>query len=155
MHAISQIRLEGAAPPWGITAINGFVESALARAEREASELPEEFFVSFCPWGERNSAFQNLGELADVFEPRYRIVHFTSCGRPFLIAILTGPDAEARQRKAMQHLPWSEHYHGRIDGNAVVLSFIDEVQEIDAEPPEALGERSLRSLLESGEIHDL
>lgn len=155
MHAINRVRLEGEAPPWGITAINGFVESALARTERETSDLPDEFFVSFCPWGERNIAYQNLRELADVFEPRFRIVHFTSCGRPFLIAILTGADAEARQRKAMQHLPWSEHYHGRLDGDSVTLTFIDEVQDIDVEPPEALGERSLRSLFESGEIHEL
>ena len=90
-----------------------------------------------------------------VFEPRYRLVHFTSCGRPFLIAILTGADAAQRQRKAMQHLPWSEHYYGRRDDDGVTLDFIGEAQDVDVEPAEALEERSLRRLFQSGEIQDL
>ncbi len=155
MHTIGRIRLEGSPPPWGITSIDGFVQSALSRAQREGSDLPDEFHVTFCPWGERNTAFNNLSEIADVFEPRYRLVHFTSCGRPYLIAILTGANAAQRQRRAMQYLPWSEHYHGRRDDDGVTLDFIGEAQDVDVEPPEALEERSLRRLFQTGEIQDL
>lgn len=155
MQDIAQIRLEGSPPPWGITSVSGFVQSALSRAHREGSDLPDEFHVTFCPWGERNTAFHNLSEIADVFEPRYRLVHFTSCGRPYLIAILTGADAAQRQRKAMRHLPWSEHYRGRLEGDGVTLDFIGEVQDIDVDPPASLEERSLRRLFESGELQDL
>jgi hypothetical protein len=155
MHTIRRIELQGSPPPWGITAINGFIQSALSRAERESSTLPEEFFVSFCPWGERNAAYHQLSGMADVFEPLFRLVHFTSCGRPYLVAVLTGPDAMERQHMAMKHLPWSEHYHGRLDGDCVTLTLIGEVENIDVEPPESIGERSLRRLFESGEILDL
>ena len=111
--------------------------------------------MSFCPWGERNEAVQNLSALADIFEPRFRLVHFTSCGRPYLIAILTGPDARERQRKAMDYLPWSEHYQGVLEDDCLTLYFNGEVEDIGVEPPETLGERSLRRLFESGEIADL
>lgn len=155
MHDINQINLQGSPPRWGVTAIEGFIQAALSRAEREGSDLPEEFYVSFCPWGERNEAFRHLSAIADIFEPRFRLVHFTSCGRPYLIAILTGPDAMVRQRKAMAHLPWSEHYHGKLEGSRLTLTLQGEVEDIGIEPPETLGERSLRSLFESGELADL
>ena len=154
MNTINQFRLEGAPPPWSVTGIDGFILSALARTEREGSKLPADFFATFCPWGERNAAFHNASEMSDVYEPPFRLVHFTSCGRPFLVAILTGADAEERQRKAMKYLPWSEHYRGRLEGNGVVLTFIDETEDLDIEPPGSLGERSLRQLFESGEILD-
>ena len=75
MHAIERIDIEGTPPPWGVTAIGGFVRSALDRVEREGGELPAEFCVSFCPWGERNAALQAIEAIADVFEPRFRLVH--------------------------------------------------------------------------------
>jgi len=87
MHSIGRIQLEGSPPPWGITTIDGYIQSALSRAERGGSALPEEFVVSFCPWGERNAAFNGLSEMADVFEPLFRLVHFTSCGRPYLVSV--------------------------------------------------------------------
>jgi hypothetical protein len=152
MHQIDRIEFEGAPPPWGVTAIGGFVEAALTRAEREGGDLPAQFFVSFCPWGERNAAFHHLAPVAEVFEPRFRLVHFTSCGRPYLIAILTGPDAEARQSKVTAHLPWSEHYRARREGDCLTLALVDEVEDIDVESPASLGERSLRQLFDSGEI---
>jgi len=152
MRVISQISLKGSPPPWGVTAIDGFILSALSRAEREGSELPGEFYVSFCPWGERNEVFHHLSAVTDVFEPRFRLVHFTSCGRPYLVAILTGPDAMVRQRKAMAHLPWSEHYHGRLEGGSLTLTLEGEVEDIGVDPPETLGERTLKRLFESGEI---
>ena len=154
MQEISRVEFEGSPPPWGVTAIDGFVQAALARAEREGGELPDEFHVSFCPWGERNTAVQGLSSVADVFEPRYRLVHFTSCGRPYLIAILTGADAAARQGKVKGHLPWSEHYRGRRTGDRLTLALVDEVEDIDVEPPASLGERSLRQLFASGQIGD-
>ena len=155
MHTIKRVAFEGEPPPWGVTSIGGFVDSALARTQREGRTLPNEFFVSFCPWGERNAAFHGLSGMADVFEPQFRLVHFTSCGKPYLIAILTGPDAKARQSKAMRYLPWSEHYHCRIDGDRVRLRLMDAVEDIDVEPPASIGERSLRKLFESGKIVDL
>jgi len=155
MDMIGQVRLEGSPPPWGVAAIGGFVQSALARAARAGGALPEEFHVSFCPWGERNAALETVGAIADVFEPRLRLVHFTSCGRPYLVAVLTGPDAAERQRRAQGHLPWSEHYHARREGDQLRLTLLAEVEDIGAEPPEALGERSLRALFESGELDRL
>jgi hypothetical protein len=60
-----------------------------------------------------------------------------------------------RQQKAMKHLPWSEHYRGRLEGDCVTLTMIAEVEDIDLESPEPIDERSLRRLFESGEIRDL
>lgn len=154
MHTINRIELEGTPPPWGVTSITGFINSALSRTEREGKTLPEEFFVSFCPWGERNAAYHSLSGIADIFDPLFRLVHFTSCGKPYLVAILTGADAKERQRKVMKYLPWSEHYHGRVEGDCVWLKLLGEVEDIDVEPPESVGERSLRKLFESGEIAD-
>ena len=155
MPPISRINVEGSPPPWGVTGIGGFVSSALGRVEREGGDLPDEFCVSFCPWGERNASSHALQAIADVFEPRFRLVHFTSCGRPYLVAVLTGPDAIERQRKTVDQLPWSEHYHATRKDDRLNLKLVAEVEDIGAEPPESLGERSLRQLFESGELDRL
>jgi len=152
MHAIERIDIEGTPPPWGVTAIGGFVRSALSRVEREGGTLPDEFCVSFCPWGERNAATLAMATIADVFEPRLRLVHFTSCGRPYLVAVLTGPDAADRQCRALDHLPWSEHYLGHWDGSVLKLTLVAEREDIGVEPPASLGERSLRQLFDSGDL---
>ena len=152
MHAIERIDIEGTPPPWGVTAIGGFVRSVLSRVEREGGALPDEFCVSFCPWGERNAATLVMAAIADVFEPRFRLVHFTSCGRPYLVAVLTGPDAADRQCRALDHLPWSEHYLGHWDGSVLKLTLVAEREDIGAEPPASLGERSLRQLFDSGDL---
>jgi hypothetical protein len=155
MQPIKQVTVEGSPPPWGVTGIGGFVPSALARVEREGGTLPDVFCVSFCPWGERNAAAHVLDAIADVFEPRFRLVHFTSCGRPYLVAVLTGPDAVDRQRRTMEHLPWSEHYHATRGDESLLLRLVGEVEDIGVEPPESLGERSLRELFETGQIGEL
>ena len=155
MKPIKRVTVEGSPPPWGVTGIGGFVPSALARVEREGGALPDAFCVSFCPWGERNAAAHVLDAIADVFEPRFRLVHFTSCGRPYLVAVLTGPDAVERQGRTMQHLPWSEHYHATRSGDSLRLQLVGEVEDIGVEPPESLGERSLRELFETGQIGEL
>ena len=155
MKPVDGIELEGEPPAWGITGIEGFVESALGRAERDGGELPDTFCASFCHWGERNAVYHSLTAIADVFEPLYRLVHFTSCGKPFLVAIMTGADAEERQSKAMRYLPWSEHYRGRREDGRIILRFIEQTEDTDADPSATLGERSLRQLFESGEINDL
>jgi hypothetical protein len=155
MTTIDTVIVEGSPPAWGVTGIKGFIESALARVERGGAVLPDTFRVSFCPWGERNAAAGQLSEIADVFEPQLRLVHFTSCGRPFLIAILSGPDADERQRRAMKHLPWSEHYRGRREASKVTLNFIGESEDVDVDPAESLATRSLRQLFETGEVDDL
>lgn len=153
--AVNDIAVTGSPPPWSVTSLDGFLMSAFSRARRAGQELPDEFFVSFCPWGERNAAVHALSAVADVFEPRYRLVHFTSCGRPFLIAIMTGNDARERQQKVMRHLPWSEHYSASLDGDHLTLTFIGDVQDADGALDEVLGERSLKQLFESGELKDL
>jgi hypothetical protein len=150
MHAIERIDISGTPPPWGVTAIGGFVRSALGRVEREGGALPDEFCVSFCPWGERNAVSEAMATIADVFEPRLRLVHFTSCGRPYLVAVLTGPDAAERQARTLDHLPWSEHYHARREGVRLELRLVAEREDIGVEPPESLSERTLRRLFEAG-----
>ena len=54
----------------------------------------------------------------------------------------------------MKYLPWSEHYRGRIEGDCIMLKMLGEVEDIDVELPDSIGERSLRQLFESGEIVD-
>lgn len=152
MRLIERIEIEGTPPPWGVTAIGGFVRSALGRVEREGGALPDVFCVSFCPWGERNAATLAMATIADVFEPRYRLVHFTSCGRPYLVAVLTGPDAAERQCRTLDRLPWSEHYLARREGDVLRLTLVAEREDIGVEPPASLGERSLRQLFDSGEL---
>jgi hypothetical protein len=155
MHDTERIDIEGTPPPWGVTGIGGFVRSAIGRVEREGGKLPDEFCVSFCPWGERNAVSHALSTIADVFEPRFRLVHFTSCGRPYLVAVMTGPDAADRQRRTLDHLPWAEHYHGRWENGGLRLTLVAEREDIGVEPPESLGERSLRQLFESGDLQRL
>lgn len=152
MGAIEGIDITGTPPPWGVTAIGGFVRSALGRVEREGGALPEEFCVSFCPWGERNAACGSMAAIADVFEPRFRLVHFTSCGRPYLVAVLTGPDAAERQGRALDHLPWSEHYHASRNGDRLALRLVAEREDLGVDPPASLGERTLRRLFEAGDL---
>ena len=74
---------------------------------------------------------------------------------PYLVAVLTGPDAVERQRRTMEHLPWSEHYHATLAGGLLTLRLVGEVEDIGTEPPESLGERSLRQLFETGQIGEL
>jgi hypothetical protein len=152
MQAIERIDISGTPPPWGVTAIGGFVRSALGRVEREGGALPDEFCVSFCPWGERNAASEAMATIADVFEPRLRLVHFTSCGRPYLVAVLTGPDAAERQGRTLERLPWSEHYHARRAGDRLELRLVAEREDLGVDPPATLGERTLRRLFEAGDL---
>jgi len=149
------IELTGTPPPWSVTSVDRFVASALERAEREGGELPVRFRLTMCPWGERNAAARLGSEWHDVMDPRYRLVHFTGCGRPYLVAILTGDDAARRQRKAMRYLPWSEHYAASRDGEMLRLEFIGETEEPEVDTADAFdgSARTLIELFESGEIH--
>ena len=55
----------------------------------------------------------------------------------------------------MKFLPWSEHYHGRLEGGCITLEMLGEVEDIDVELLKSIGERSQRQLFESGETLDL
>ena len=149
------IELTGTLPPWSVTSIEGFVASALERAEREGGELPEQFHLTVCPWGERNAAVRQGSGWKDVMDPRYRLVHFTGCGRPYLVAILTGEDAASRQHQAMRYLPWSEHYRASRQGELLRLQLVAGVEEPEVDVQDAFEDRgrTLVELFESGEIH--
>jgi len=149
------IELAGTPPPWSVTSVDRFVASALARAEREGGELPARFHLTMCPWGERNAAARQGGEWHDVMDPRYRLVHFTGCGRPYLVAILTGVDAAQRQQQAMRYLPWSEHYSASREGDSLQLQFVSGIEEPEIEAHDAFRGhgRTLVELFKSGEIH--
>ena len=155
MIQMDSIELIGTPPPWSVTSVDRFVASVLERAEREGGELPVHFHLTMCPWGERNAAARQGGEWSDVMDPRYRLVHFTGCGRPYLVAILTGDDAARRQRQAMRYLPWSEHYTASREGESLRLRFVAEVEQPEVDVRDAFEGRgrTLIELFESGEIH--
>ncbi len=152
MHQVASYKVNGAPPPWSVTGVDKFVVGVIERAEREGGALPDSFFLSLCPWGERNVVDSGADELRDVMDPRFRLVHFTGCGRPYLVVVLTGEDAAKRQQIAMKYLPWSEHYRVCISGSVIELEFVAEVEEPEVDSGEQVGERRLVQLFESGEL---
>jgi len=152
MHQFTGYEVSGSPPPWSVTGVDKFMVSVIERAEREGGDLPESFFVSLCPWGERNAVGRGAVELRDVMDPRFRLVHFTGCGRPYLVVVLTGDDAAKRQQIAMKYLPWSEHYRARLRGGVIELVFVAEVEEPEIDSSDQWGERRLVQLFQSGEL---
>lgn len=152
MHQLRGYEVSGSPPPWSVTGVDKFIVSVIQRAERQGGVLPEEFFMSLCPWGERNAVGGGTVELRDVMDPRFRLVHFTGCGRPYLVVILTGDDAVKRQQIAMRHLPWSEHYQARLHEGVIQLAFVAEVEEPEIESSDTPGERTLVKLFQAGEL---
>jgi hypothetical protein len=152
VHTIERLEVIGSPPPWSVTGVDRFVVAVIQRAEREGGALPARFHMSMCPWGERNAVHGGAMEWHDVMDPRYRLVHFTGCGRPYLVVLLVGEGAEQRQRKAAQYLPWSEHFQVEIGDERIRLRFLSESEQPEIEPPEPLTERSLRELFRTGEL---
>lgn len=152
MHQVKEFEVNGSPPPWTVTGVDKFIVSVIERAEREGGDLPGEFYLSLCPWGERNAVGGGAAELRDVMDPRFRLVHFTGCGRPYLLVFFIGDDARQRQRVAVRHLPWSEHYRASISDGVIHLEFIEQAEQPQEGGAEVMGERTLRALLRAGEL---
>jgi len=146
--SVEHYRVEGTPPPWSVTGVNKFVTGALGRVQRAGETLPEHFLLGVCPWGERNALGGTPAPVQEVMDPRFRLVHFTGCGRPYLVALFIGEDAAARQQTAMQHLPWSEHFAVVCRNGQVVLEYLGCTEDIwvDQEPDL----HTLRELLGQG-----
>jgi hypothetical protein len=151
MTNVDSYRVQGNPPPWTVSNVNRFIVDALGRIERNGGPLPPRFRLSLCPWGERNSLGGTPPPVQDVTHPRLRLVHFTGCGRPYLVALFQGEDAEQRQRIAMQHLPWSEHFVVDIQARCASLEYLDCTEDLWDEGPEP-EPRTLRELFEQGEL---
>ncbi len=150
MGSITSYHIEGTPPPWTATSVDKFIVGALGRVERESGNLPPGFHLSICPWGERNAVGGTPSEVREVTHPRFRLVHFTGCGRPYLVALFTGEDAARHQEAAMRLLPWSEHYTASIHQGQANLVYLNCTEDLwgDEEPDP----RTLRELLEQGEL---
>ena len=154
MAALIACEVRGDPPPWSVALVDKFVGSVLGRMDREGARLPQSFRISMCPWGERNAVGGTPAAVKEHSDPRFRIVHFTGCSRPYLVAVFAGDDARARQQVAMAHLPWSEHYEAEIRDGTVILSFVDSTEEVD-EPEDEPAARTLYELARNGELAEL
>jgi hypothetical protein len=150
MPSVHSYRVQGEVPPWTVTGVTGFIVGALGRIEGTGGPLPPHFRLSVCPWGERNSLGGTPAPVREVTHPRLRLVHFTGCGRPYLVALFQGEGAASRQQVAMRHLPWSEHFSVDVEAGNAALTYLDCTEDL-WEEPEA-DPRTLRELLENGEL---
>ncbi len=150
MPAVESFSIVGDTPPWTVTAVDTFITGALGRVERGGG-ITERFQMSICPWGERNALGGTPSEVQEVMDPRLRLVHFTGCGRPYLVALFIGADAAKRQAIAMAHLPWCEHFACECQAGHLTATFLQAVEDLwgDAEDPDP---RTLRELLHLGEL---
>lgn len=147
---IDQYQIKGTPPPWSVTSVNNFVIGILNRALREKGDPPEQFWLSVCPWGERNALGGTPIQLQEVMDPRFRLVHFTGCGRPYLVILFIGEDAESRQQAAMPHLPWSEHFLVTCRDGLATLKYLSYTENVEVEQePKA---RTLWELLHHGDL---
>jgi hypothetical protein len=149
-HPIRSVQVEGQPPPWSVTGVDKFLVGALQRVQREGAALPPRFYMSLCPWGERNALGGTPAPVQEILDPRLRLVHFTGCGRPYLVALFIGDDAAARQQTAMQHLPWSEHLAVTRRDEQVRARYLGCTEEVDAD--QKVDPRTLRELLIQGEL---
>jgi hypothetical protein len=68
------------------------------------------------------------------------------------VVLFTGDDAEARRAAAQAVLPWSEGYRISVDPDMVRLQFAQATEGLETDTTRDAADRSLRSLLESGEL---
>ena len=153
MSELTRFEIRGSPPPWSVTAVDKFVVSSLQRAQREGGALPQQFHLSMCPWGERNALGEARGRIQAVIDPRFRIVHFTGCSRPYLVVLLVGADAPRDQEVMIKCMPWSEHYAVQLDATGTItLHFIgctEEPEEASSDEPES---RNLQDLFHAGAL---
>ncbi|MCB1875204.1 MAG: hypothetical protein KDH88_04440 [Chromatiales bacterium] len=146
MSKPSAFEIVGTPPPWSVTLVDKFVVGALERVVDQGGELPERFRISFFPWGEHNAMGGTPEEVREVMDPRLRLVHFTGCGRPYLVVIFIGEKAENDQAVARCQLPWSEHFLGMREGGKLTLEFLGETEELETATEPEVAARTLRSL---------
>ena len=152
MGSPASFQVDGSPPPWTVTRIDKFVVSALKQAERIGGELPDHFHLTFCPWGERNAIGGTPLAISEGADPRFRLVHFTGCGRPFLTALFIGEDAAARQQRVIRYLPWAEHYAVHIRDEVAAMRFVAATETPEAGVDDSARMRTLRELLHTGEL---
>lgn len=151
MGSVNSFQVEGDTPPWTVTGVDKFITGSLARVERAGGDIPETFYLSICPWGERNALGGTPEKVQDIIDPRLRLVHFTGCGRPYLVILFMGAEAAERQQVAMQHLPWSEHFLCLREGSHLSVQFQDAIEDLWGEEDDP-DPRTLRELLHLGEL---
>jgi len=148
--SVERYMVEGTPPPWSVTKVNNFVVGALARMRHEGGDLPEHFLLSFCPWGERNAIGGTPEQLREVMDPRFRLVHFTGCSRPYWVILFIGEAAAARQQLAMRHLPWSEHFTVVCRDSGAILEYLGCTEEVSVDYES--DPHTLRELLSQGRL---
>ncbi len=137
---------------WSVARISGFVPGILSRWEREHGRLPPEFSLVLCPQAEVSAMGGLPAEVHELTDPRLRCRHFTGCHRPYVALLFQGEDAESRRVAAQALLPWSEGYRVTVADGRVTLRFRDANEALDDATRTPSGARSLRSLVESGEL---
>ena len=150
--AIEVLDLPAHVTAWSVARIPGFVLAVLGSWQRAHGPLPPRFSLVLCPQAEINAMGGLPPELHALTDARLRCRHFTGCHRPYLVVLFTGDDAEARRAAAQAVLPWSEGYRISVDPDMVRLQFAQATEGLETDTTRDAADRSLRSLLESGEL---
>jgi hypothetical protein len=137
---------------WSVARIPGFVLAVLKRWHRNRVELPRGFSVLMCPQVEVNAAGGLPPRVVELTDPKLRCRHFTGCHKPYLVAIFTGDDAEARRAEAQALLSWSEGYQAEITSDIVRLTFTECTEESPHDRSNVPPPRTVQDLLASGEL---
>jgi hypothetical protein len=116
---------------WSVAAIPNFVATALERWQRNFGRLPSQFLLVVCPQVEVNAAGGLPGRVRELTDPRVRLLHFTSCHKPYLVILLLGDDAEPRRGEIQKLLAWSEGYEVEIDTERTRLLFLEATEHTD------------------------
>ncbi len=138
---------------WSVAQIPGFVPAVLGRWQREYGRLPRRFSLVMCPQAEVNARGGLPAQVTELTDPRLRCRHFTGCHRPYLVILLTGPEAEAQRARLLPLLAWCEAYRVSIGPEAIRLDFAGATEDSEAATPaSAPTPRALKELLASGEL---
>lgn len=137
---------------WSAARIPGFVLAVLNRWQRNYGELPARFSLVICPQVEINAIGGLPPQVQELTDPKLRCRHFTGCNKPYFVVIFTGTDADTRRAEAQRYLPWSEGYSTEIGQDAVKMILREAVEDVEEETQTPTTGRSLRQLLESGEL---
>lgn len=137
---------------WSAARIPGFVAAVLKRWQREHGGLPQHFHMTLCPQVELNARGGLPERVRELTDPRLRCRHFTGCHKPYFVVLFAGEDAAEHQAEAQQLLAWSESYAVSVEPQRLKLEFIEATEDLDEEPEPARPGRTLRELLQSGEL---
>jgi hypothetical protein len=114
---------------WSVAGIPGFIQTALARWQRNHGRLPDRFVLVACPQVEINVLGGLPVPVRELTSPRLRFQHFTGCHKPYLVMLLFGEDAGARREAVQKMLSWSEGYQVECEDRTVRLRFIEAIEE--------------------------